>query len=163
MASKYFDETEVTPEAESFVNHSFAIADQIRLVLRQHGLTQRDLAARLGKKESEVSRMLSGMHNFTLRTIARLEAALDAKLITTPCQAQAAVEVTLQEAISQTEVVVAAMVDWSVLKVDTLVSTVEEPPGHRASSRTEAARRRTQKAASSPAAFSLFEGFAAFA
>ncbi len=151
------------PEAVSFVDHSFAIADQIRLVLRQQGLTQRDLATRLDKKESEVSRMLSGMHNFTLRTIARLEAALGAKLITTPCQVQVAAEVTLQEPVSQNEAALAALLDWSVLKVDMLVSTVEEPPGERAPRQPTPVRRRTQKAAPPQAAFSFSNGLMAFA
>ena len=88
MASNYFDLIEVTPEAAAFVDRSFQIADQIRYVLREKGWFQRDLAEALGKKESEISRMLSGTHNFTLKTLTRLEVVLGTVLITTPQQVQ---------------------------------------------------------------------------
>ena len=83
MAANLFDLIEVSPEATAFVDRSFQIADQIRLVLREKGWTQRDLAAALGKKEPEISRMLIGTHNFTLKTLTRLEVALGTALITT--------------------------------------------------------------------------------
>lgn len=89
MAANIFDLAEVTPEAAAFVDRSFQIADQIRHVLRQKGWTQRDLAAALGKKEPEISRMLVGTHNFTLKTLTRLEVVLGTALITTPQQVAA--------------------------------------------------------------------------
>ncbi|MBK8969134.1 MAG: helix-turn-helix transcriptional regulator [Lewinellaceae bacterium] len=39
-------------------------------------MKRRDLAAALGKSESEVSKWLAGAHNFTLKSIAKLEAVL---------------------------------------------------------------------------------------
>lgn len=58
------------------VDLSFAIADRIEALLNERGMTQRDLAKLLGKKESEVSKWLRGTHNFTIQTIAKLSAAL---------------------------------------------------------------------------------------
>lgn len=88
MATTFFDLVEVTPEAAAFVDRSFQIADQIRHVLRQKNWSQRDLAAALGKKEPEISRMLVGTHNFTLKTLTRLEVVLGTALITTPQRVQ---------------------------------------------------------------------------
>lgn len=42
---------------------------------------QRLLAEKLGKSEAEVSKMLNGMQNFTIRTLAKLEAAFDSPII----------------------------------------------------------------------------------
>lgn len=60
---------------------SFAIASRIDEVLKRRGMTQRELAQRLGKRESEVSKWLTGRHNFTTNTIARISMALEAPII----------------------------------------------------------------------------------
>ena len=61
---------------------SFGIAERLDTLLRQKGITQHELAARLGKRDSEVSKWLTGRHNFTTNTIARIETAVGEKLIT---------------------------------------------------------------------------------
>ncbi len=60
---------------------SFAIADKIDAVLKKKRLSQKDFAKLMGKTEAEVSRWLGGTHNFTLRTIAKISAALGIKLV----------------------------------------------------------------------------------
>jgi len=40
-----------------------------------------ELAVRLKKKDSEISKWLSGRHNFTLKTIAQLEENLQTSII----------------------------------------------------------------------------------
>ena len=60
---------------------SFAIATRIEEVLKRKGMTQRELAQRLGKRESEVSKWLTGRHNFTTNTLARISLALGAPII----------------------------------------------------------------------------------
>ena len=60
---------------------SFAIATRIDEVLKRKGMTQRELAQRLGKRESEISKWLTGRHNFTTNTIARISLALGAPII----------------------------------------------------------------------------------
>lgn len=61
----------------TFEIHSFAIVDRIDEIMKKKPeLTQRTLADRLGKRESEISKWMRGTHNFTLKTIAKLEAVL---------------------------------------------------------------------------------------
>ena len=60
---------------------SFAIAEKIDAVLKERGLTQKAFAQTLGKRESEISKWLTGRHNFTLETIAKIESALDCRLV----------------------------------------------------------------------------------
>jgi len=61
---------------------NYGIADKIDNILRERHLTQRDLARMTGKRESEVSKWLTGRHNFTLKTIALISTALGQPIIT---------------------------------------------------------------------------------
>lgn len=61
---------------------SFAISDKIADALEKKGMTQKMFAKQIGKTETEVSRWLSGTHNFTLRTMARISSVLGMNLIT---------------------------------------------------------------------------------
>lgn len=75
---------ESTPkDIELYVQHALDFAYQVSSYLKKNNLTQKDLAKLLGKEESEISKWLSGDHNFTLRSIAKIEAALDKQLIFT--------------------------------------------------------------------------------
>lgn len=51
-------------------------------VLREQGLTQKDLAEQTGWSKSFVSRLLSPGGNVTLRTVARFEDAVGARVLT---------------------------------------------------------------------------------
>ena len=79
---------ETTAETNHFVEHSLAIAHQIELILEQKGMLQKDLALAMGKTEAEISKWLCGFHNFTIKTISKIEAVLDSSIITTPCKAE---------------------------------------------------------------------------
>ena len=57
------------------------IANRIYELLEQKGLSQKDLAVRLGKTEAEVSRWLCGTHNITMATLAKIAVALDDDII----------------------------------------------------------------------------------
>jgi DNA-binding Xre family transcriptional regulator len=59
-----------------YVDTSIAIADRIRAIMVAKKIKAITLAERAGKTKAEVSRWLSGTHNFTMRTLAKLEAAL---------------------------------------------------------------------------------------
>lgn len=74
----------VRPEEKAFVTKNMAIANQISLLLKEKGITQKELSLRLGKTESELSRMLSGLHNLTLKSITNVEAAMGCDIIITP-------------------------------------------------------------------------------
>lgn len=71
-------------ESKIFVDKSLEIADFIFLLMEQKGMKQKDLAEKMGKSEAEVSKLLAGMHNYTLRSIAKIESALGATVICTP-------------------------------------------------------------------------------
>jgi transcriptional regulator with XRE-family HTH domain len=88
--SKIFDYAvaQVPDEVKRFVDNSLEIANEIHSILERQGKTQRDLANLLGKSESEISKWLTGTHNFTLKSVSKIEAILNEKIITTPLQSQ---------------------------------------------------------------------------
>ena len=53
-------------------------------ILEIKGMNQKNLAQRLGKTETEVSRWLSGTHNLTLSTICKISTALGEDIVTVP-------------------------------------------------------------------------------
>lgn len=57
------------------------VSSNISDALRSKGLTQRQFAKMMGKRESEVCRWLGGFHNFTLSTIADISSALDCDIL----------------------------------------------------------------------------------
>jgi transcriptional regulator with XRE-family HTH domain len=71
------DLTENDKSISRFVDRSFDISDRIHEILTRKGITQREFAEMLGKNESQVSKWLSGTHNFTIKTITHLEVALE--------------------------------------------------------------------------------------
>lgn len=71
----------IPADVKSALDHSFAIIDRIDKIMTQKGITQKELADRLGKSESEISKWMRGTHNFTVRTIAKLELALGAPIL----------------------------------------------------------------------------------
>ena len=71
----------VNPEIRRMVDLSFKIVDRIHEILKAKGLKQKDLALRLGKKESEISRWMRGTHNFTIDTLIAIENALGEPII----------------------------------------------------------------------------------
>lgn len=84
ITNKLFREclSAVSEETKTEFEMSFRIAERVADILHQKGLTQRDLASMLGKRESEVSKWMTGRHNFTISTIARITAALGEDIIT---------------------------------------------------------------------------------
>jgi transcriptional regulator with XRE-family HTH domain len=55
------------------------VTNAITWHMRERGLTRADLAARLGVSPGRVSQILGGGENLTLRTLAALSSALDAR------------------------------------------------------------------------------------
>ena len=81
--NKIMDEirSSISPEMKMQMEMSVAIANRIYEILEARGMTQKDLAKRLGKTETEVSRWLSGTHNLTLATICKIFAALETEVV----------------------------------------------------------------------------------
>lgn len=71
----------MSPDVKRAVEFSFAVANRIHEILESKGMTQRQFANKLGKKESEVSKWMRGTHNFTCNSIAKLECALGESII----------------------------------------------------------------------------------
>ena len=66
----------VAPDVRFEVRLNMDIANRIHDLLREKNMTQRELAAQMGKRESEISRWLTGTHGFTTATIAKISAVL---------------------------------------------------------------------------------------
>lgn len=63
----------ISEEDKALIDDSFALADRIHFLLEKHGISQRELAKRLNKQESQVSKWLDGGHNFTQATLTKLD------------------------------------------------------------------------------------------
>lgn len=73
-----------TPEnTKKQVDFGVAIANRVYDLLKERSMTQRDFAKALNKTETEVSRWLSGTHNLTLSSIAKMATVLGDDIITT--------------------------------------------------------------------------------
>lgn len=66
----------IPKDVDVFVERSFQIVDRIHQILSEQGKDQKTLAKALGKSESEISKWMTGTHNFTLKSLTRIEVAL---------------------------------------------------------------------------------------
>lgn len=88
MATTYysdpiFDElyANVPEDSKRMSSYSFAIAARIDEILARKGWNKTDFANAMGKTNAEISKWMSGQHNFTISTIAKIEAALEEDII----------------------------------------------------------------------------------
>lgn len=65
-----------------YIDNSFELSHRIQYLMDEKGMDQKTLAKTLGKNESEISKWMSGSHNFTLKTLAKIEEVLEGKLLT---------------------------------------------------------------------------------
>lgn len=72
------------PENRIFVSKNLALIEQLHHVMDELGWSQKRLAQELSKSESEISKWLTGLHNFTFKSISKLEAVLGRELLVTP-------------------------------------------------------------------------------
>ena len=73
--------SEVSEDVKAEIDLSFAIVDRIDAILKEKGMTQRELAEALGKNEAEISRWMRGTHNFTIRTLAKIGNVLGTPIV----------------------------------------------------------------------------------
>lgn len=71
-------------ETKIFVDKYADIIVRVNQLLEEKGLSQKDLAEKMDKAPSEISKWLKGEHNFTLRSIAKLEAELGETILYVP-------------------------------------------------------------------------------
>ena len=75
------DKIEGNPSIDKFVETSFDISDRIHEILQKRGISQKELAEMLGRKESQVSKWMTGTHNFTIKTVTLLQTVLNAPIL----------------------------------------------------------------------------------
>lgn len=79
----------IDPYNKKFVEKNTDIVEEIFRIMEENGInSQKELAQLLNKKESEISKVLSGLHNMTLRSITSLEVALGTDIILTNSKAK---------------------------------------------------------------------------
>jgi ribosome-binding protein aMBF1 (putative translation factor) len=84
--NEFFDDflKSIPEQTKRSARISMDIASQINSILKRKNITQRELASMLNKKESEISKWLSGNHNFTIKTLAGIETILGEEIISVP-------------------------------------------------------------------------------
>ena len=74
----------VSPAIKQEMDWSCAIIDKIDTILKRDGISQRELAKRIGCNETQITRWTKGFPNFTLNSLAKLSEALGESLISIP-------------------------------------------------------------------------------
>ena len=64
--------SDISPEERAEARLSFQISNRIYSLMKEKGLSKKQLADAIGKRPSEITRWLSGEHNFTISTLAML-------------------------------------------------------------------------------------------
>lgn len=82
--SKTLDEMlgPIPANVQAEVDLSFEISDRIDALMRQRGLSKKQFADALGRRPSEITKWLSGQHNFTIATLAMLSSFFGQPIIT---------------------------------------------------------------------------------
>lgn len=71
----------VDKTTKRYIDISFDIADILKSYKKTNSLSQKELAEKINKKESELSKWFSGTHNFTIKTIAKIEQLIGRKIL----------------------------------------------------------------------------------
>ncbi|KHJ37173.1 hypothetical protein PBAC_26160 [Pedobacter glucosidilyticus] len=71
------------PSIRKATEINLAIATKINNILQAKSLKAVDLAVKLNKNQSEVSKWLTGMHTFTTKTLAKISLVLEEEIIFT--------------------------------------------------------------------------------
>jgi len=83
MKNKRLEERrkKISNDVDIFIKQSFDIVDRIHEILVKQGKERKDLARLLGKSESEISKWMTGTHNFTINTLAKIQDVLGEPVI----------------------------------------------------------------------------------
>lgn len=82
VSEKVKAEAAFRKENKEWLRKSAKIALAVRRELRLQGMSQQDLAAKMGLSPQYVGRILKGQENLTLETISKLEMAIGKQLVT---------------------------------------------------------------------------------
>ncbi len=72
---------EITPEQQARTDRKMRIACIIDDAMKAKGLGKKQFADKVGRKPSEITKWLSGTHNFTVETIADIERVLGVRIL----------------------------------------------------------------------------------
>lgn len=73
IRNKYRDMVRMVPQnIKEEIDLSFAISNKINALMQERGLSKKQFAEQIGKRPREITRWLSGQHNFTVSTLAML-------------------------------------------------------------------------------------------
>lgn len=72
----------IPPQIKAEGDLEFAISTRIYDLMNERGLTKAEFARAIGKRPCEITKWLSGQHNFTLATIAMLSTFFGQPIIT---------------------------------------------------------------------------------
>lgn len=72
----------IPPSIHAEVEMELAVSNRIYELMTQRGLSKAEFARSIGKRPCEVTKWLSGQHNFTLSTLAMLSAFFGQPIIT---------------------------------------------------------------------------------
>ncbi|MCC5906730.1 MAG: helix-turn-helix transcriptional regulator [Balneolaceae bacterium] len=73
----------ITPEEQAKTDKKMILATKIANAIKAKGLKKYEFAEILGKQPSEISKWLSGTHNFTIDTLMDIERILSVQLLDT--------------------------------------------------------------------------------
>ncbi|MDE6650435.1 MAG: helix-turn-helix transcriptional regulator [Muribaculaceae bacterium] len=73
---------DITSEERAEARLSFQISNRLDFLMQEKGLSKKQLADAIGKRPSEITRWLSGEHNFTISTLAMLSSFFGQPIIT---------------------------------------------------------------------------------
>jgi transcriptional regulator with XRE-family HTH domain len=72
---------EITPEQQARTDRKMRIACIIDDAMKAKGLGKKQFADKVGRKPSEITKWLSGTHNFTIETLSDIEQVLGVRIL----------------------------------------------------------------------------------
>lgn len=72
---------EITSEQQAHTDRKMRIASIIDDAMKAKGVGKEQFADKVGRKPSEITKWLSGTHNFTIETIADIERVLGVRIL----------------------------------------------------------------------------------
>ena len=103
----------VSPSVKMEMDLSRAIIDRIDYILKRDGISRKELAERIGCKESQITRWTRGFPNYTISALAKLSVALGEPLI----------NISAQEALAQAQELSAKeQHEWTDEEIDKLIA-----------------------------------------
>lgn len=80
-SDSFISEAQYLKDNWFWMKYSYAIAVKVRRRMKDLGITQKELAIKLGCSQQHISVLLAGRANMTIETIAKLEHSLSFELI----------------------------------------------------------------------------------